>query len=234
MADLPLIFNSLGMYLLAVLFPIIAFYMGYLIVTRSFDNMGFSEIEAIVIVFVSYLFGSGILDNYSGISFADIPLFTYHVFWVVGISLGGAIIPVVLSVYLSMKHKIRPWWILLGVACVALVTFFVTSPDPDKGIVAKFPLWIFPVFTASIISVLLYWKEKKKAAPLAYIIGTLGVLIGADVLHLISLLNFEIHSTRNAVIGGANVFDMIFITGLLAVFVDSLFMYQGKRKKKET
>ncbi len=105
--------------------------------------------------------------------------------------------------------------------------------DPEKGIVSTFPLWLLPIIIASIVSIIFYWKEKHKAAPLAYVIGTLGVLIGADCFHLISLLENEIHTTRSAVIGGANVFDMIFITGILAVFLDGLLIFQQKRKKGE-
>jgi uncharacterized membrane protein len=107
----------------------------------------------------------------------------------------------------------------------------VTHPDPEKGIVSTFPFWLLPVVFASLISIFFSWKEKRKAAPLAYVVGTVGVLIGADVFHLITLLNFKIHSTRNAIIGGASVFDMVFITGILAVFIDGLFLYQEKRKK---
>ena len=36
---------------------------------------------------------------------------------------------------------------------------------------------------------------------------------------------------RTAVIGGASVFDMVFITGILAVFLDGLLIIQKKRKK---
>jgi uncharacterized membrane protein len=75
------------------------------------------------------------------------------------------------------------------------------------------------------------WKEKKKAAPFAYTIGTLGVLLGADGFHLMGLLQFETQTMRIAVIGGASVFDMVFITGILAVFLDGLLIIQKKRKK---
>jgi len=79
----------------------------------------------------------------------------------------------------------------------------------------------------------LTWKYKRSsAAPLAYISATFGVLIGADFLHLITLLQTEIETTRNAVIGGANVFDMIFVTGILAVMIDGIILYEQKRKNK--
>jgi len=197
MVDAASFLNLLGGYVVVVLLPLLAFYIGYLIITKAFHQMGFSSWEAIVIVFVSFLLGSGIADGVAGIRFSNIRLFTYNSYWLVGINVGGALIPFILSVYLSI-----------------------------------FPLWLVPVVCASLFSVIFYWREKKKAAPLAYTIGTLGVLVGADMFHLFGLLENELHTSGNAVIGGANVFDMVFITGLLAVFLDSLFMYQHKRKKE--
>lgn len=220
-------------YLFLILLPILVLYFVYLIITKAFNDMGFSTVEAILIVFVSFLLGSGIIDEYIGINVSNIPLFRYQTNWMVGINVGGAVIPIVLSIYLFIKNKIKPFRILLGIGIVTLVTFFVTSPDPEKGIVSAFPYWILPIIVASGLSILLTWTEKKKAAPLAYIIGTLGVLLGADGLHLMSLLQYETQTMRSAVIGGASVFDMVFITGILAVFLDGLFILQKKRKKDE-
>ena len=78
---------------------------------------------------------------------------------------------------------------------------------------------------------ILCWKEFKKAAPLAYISGTIGVLIGADFLHLWQLLNIPISQEANAVIGGADVFDMVFFTGIIAVLFDGLFMFRQRKNE---
>ncbi len=227
------LFSQLAGYLFVILLPILALYIVYLIITKAFHDMGFSSLEAIVIVFVSFLLGAGIIDGYIGISFSNIPLFTYHEYWMVGINVGGAVIPVLLSIYLSLKNRLKPLQVFLGIGIITIVTFLVTYPDPEKGIVSTFPLWILPIVIASLVSIFFCWKEKRKAAPLAYIIGTLGVLIGADCFHLISLLENEVHTTRNAIIGGASVFDMVFITGILAVLLDGLLIFQQKRKKGE-
>jgi uncharacterized membrane protein len=59
------------------------------------------------------------------------------------------------------------------------------------------------------------------SAPIiAYISGTLGTLIGADILNLkkISQLGAPVAS-----IGGAGTFDGIFLTGILAVLFSSIF-----------
>jgi uncharacterized membrane protein len=56
------------------------------------------------------------------------------------------------------------------------------------------------------------------APVIAYVSGTLGTLIGADLLHLrqISKLNAPVVS-----IGGAGTFDGIFLTGILAVLLST-------------
>ena len=73
-------------------------------------------------------------------------------------------------------------------------------------------------------------RNYRQAAPLAYVAGTIGVLIGADFLRLPELLSYSIEKTTYAVIGGANVFDMIFITGILAVILDGVLMYVEKKE----
>jgi uncharacterized membrane protein len=224
-------FNQFIGYLFVILLPVLVLYFVYLIVTKAFNDMGFSSLEAIIIVFVSFLLGSGIIDDALGISFSNIPLFRYHTNWVVGINVGGAVIPILLSVYLALKNRLNLAMVLLGIGVVTMVTFLVTTPDPERGIVSTFPYWMLPIVAASVFSIIVSWKERNKAAPFAYTIGTLGVLIGADGLHLMSLLQHEAEPTRIAVIGGANVFDMVFITGILAVLLDGLFIIQKKRKK---
>lgn len=226
------LFNQLAGYLVIILLPVLALYIVYLIITKAFREMGFSSLEAVVIVFVSFILGSGIIDGSTGIRFSNIPLFVFQNDWVVGINIGGAVIPIALSIYLSVKNRLKPLHLLVGIGSISLVTFFVTYPDPEKGIVSTFPWWLLPILSASVISILFAWTEKNKAAPLAYVIGTLGVLIGADGLHLMSLIQHEVHSTRYAVIGGAHVFDMVFITGILAVFIDGILIVQKKRKKE--
>jgi uncharacterized membrane protein len=222
------VLTQLSAYIFYILLPLLALYIVYLIITKAFKDMGFTSVEAIIIVFVSFLLGSGLFDEYVGFSFSNIPLFTYEN-WIVGINTGGAIIPIILSIYLTIKNKLQWTRILMGIVIVAIITYFVTFPDPQRGIVSTFPFWLLPVVFASIASITLSWNDKHKAAPLAYISGTIGVLIGADVFHLMQLLGYEISTKTPAVIGGANVFDMVFITGILAVILDGILIYKEKR-----
>ena len=61
--------------------------------------------------------------------------------------------------------------------------------------------------------------SRRFAAPIAYIGGSLGVLIGADLLNLGQLRSL---GASVASIGGAGTFDGIFLTGVIAVLLASL------------
>ena len=217
-----------GLYILYILIPILALYFGYTILTKAFRYMGFSPIEAIIIVLVSIIFGFPIIIF--GINISNITLFSYNG-WIVGISTGGAIIPILLSLYMIIKKKIRLRYIGLGIFIVTVVTYFVTSPEPEKGIVSYFPYFLLPALFACVSSIVLFWKDVIRGAPLAYISSTFGVLIGADFLHLPELLKYEPTKVgTRAIIGGAVVLDMIFITGIIAVLVYGILMYKQRYK----
>jgi uncharacterized membrane protein len=220
--------TQIVLWILYISLPILALYIAYLILTKAFRYMGFTSIEAIIIVFISFLFLFEI--ELFGINISNIHLFSYDN-WRIGINMGGAVIPILLSIYMTIKKKISLNHVGIGIFIVTIIAFFITRPVADKGIVASFPYWLLPAIFASLISVILSWKNFKKAAPLAYISGTVGVLIGADFLHLPELLGFSIEKTTPAIIGGAVVFDMIFITGILAVILDGGIMFRQRLKE---
>jgi uncharacterized membrane protein len=92
---------------------------------------------------------------------------------------------------------------------------------PGLGIAV--PLFAPPLVTAVVALIL----SRQRAGPLAYISGSLGTLIGADLLNLDKLQGL---GAPIASIGGAGTFDGIFLTGLLAVIYASLF----RRRDGET
>ncbi len=127
----------------------------------------------------------------------------------VALNLGGAIIPALLSIYLLIKHRLYlPG--LAGVAIVSAVLFWMAKPTEGVGITV--PVLLPPLITA-LVALLL---APEAAAPLAYIAGTLGTLIGADLLHLGALQGMH---APVASIGGAGTFDGIFMIGLLAMLL---------------
>ena len=125
-------------------------------------------------------------------------------------NLGGALIPAILSLYLLIKNRAVRARGLLAVAIVAFVVHLLAQPVHGVGI--KVPIFT-PPLVAVVVAMVLSWRQ---AAPLAYIAGSLGTLIGADMLNLgkVQGLGGPIAS-----IGGAGTFDGVFVTGILAVLL---------------
>lgn len=128
---------------------------------------------------------------------------------VIAVNVGGALIPAILSLYLLMKNKLYSRGVV-AVAVVALVTHQLAYPVRGVGI--SVPTFV-PPLVAALAAMALGWR---RAAPLAYIAGSLGTLIGADLLNLgrIQGLGAPIAS-----IGGAGTFDGVFLSGIIAVLL---------------
>jgi uncharacterized membrane protein len=125
------------------------------------------------------------------------------------VNVGGAVIPVILSIYLLVKHELYEQS-LFAVVIVTLVVHTVARPVPGVGIAV--PIFIPPLITAIVALALCRWNP----APLAYIAGSMGTLIGADLMNLSKLRGL---GAPVASIGGAGKFDGIFLTGLVAVIL---------------
>jgi uncharacterized membrane protein len=136
---------------------------------------------------------------------------------VVALNLGGAIIAGMVSLYLVVRNKL---WVqgLVTTACVAAVCHWLAHPVPGLGIAVPI---LVPSLAAALAAILF---SRWHAAPLAYISGSLGTLIGADLLNLGEIPGL---GAPVASIGGAGTFDGIFLTGILAVLIASLTPIRG-------
>jgi uncharacterized membrane protein len=131
---------------------------------------------------------------------------------ILAINVGGAVIPIMLSVYLLMRYRL--WGPgLIAIAVVAFLVHQMATPVPGVGIAV--PTFAPPLLAAFVALVL----SRRYAGPLAYIGGCIGVLVGADLLNLGKLQTL---GAPVASIGGAGTFDGVFLTGVIAVLLASL------------
>jgi uncharacterized membrane protein len=138
-----------------------------------------------------------------------VPLVTAWPGTVLAVNVGGAVIPTLMSSYLVLRYQL--WFkAAIATAVIAFVIHAMATPVPGIGIAVPV---LAPVVATAILAFIL---SREYAAPLAYIGGSMGTLIGADLLNLdkISGLGAPVAS-----IGGAGTFDGIFLTGILAVLV---------------
>ncbi|MFN3477593.1 MAG: DUF1614 domain-containing protein [Candidatus Methylomirabilales bacterium] len=128
---------------------------------------------------------------------------------VIAVNVGGAVIPTLLSLYLLVKHGMYGRG-LVGVAIVAAVAHWMAQPVRGMGIAV--PIFVPPLVAAGTALLL----ARQSAPALAYIAGSLGTLIGADLFNLGKIQGL---GAPIASIGGAGTFDGIFLTGILAVLL---------------
>ena len=149
---------------------------------------------------------SGEIVDFFGMRYV-VPLVLAYPGTVLAVNVGGAVIPTLMSAYLVIRYQL--WFkAALAIAAIAFAIHAMATPVPGIGIAV-------PVFVPVVVTaVLAFILSREYAAPLAYIGGSMGTLIGADLLNLdkISGLGAPIAS-----IGGAGTFDGIFLTGILAV-----------------
>lgn len=125
---------------------------------------------------------------------------------VVAINVGGAVIPILVSLYLIGRFRLYGP-MLIGTAVVAFVTHELAEIVPGVGIAV--PVLVPPLAAAGVSLVL----ALRRAPPVAYVAGCMGTLIGADLANLgrIATLGAPVVS-----IGGAGTFDGVFLTGIIA------------------
>jgi uncharacterized membrane protein len=125
---------------------------------------------------------------------------------IIAINVGGALLPLILSLYLFLRSSVR-WRMVLGIAVVAAIVHSLAQIVPDVGIAVPM---IVPPLAAAVVSLVLAFR---RAPPVAYVSGSMGALIGADLSNLqrIGELGAPVVS-----IGGAGTFDGVFLTGIIA------------------
>ncbi len=138
----------------------------------------------------------------------NMPAFTGQT--TIAMNVGGCMVPIIFSLFLLLNNPLPILDVLLTITIVSAISYFSSRPIPGIGI--GMPFLVAPLIAAAAALLI----NPGLSAPLAYIGGTLGVLIGADLLRLKDIRRM---GTPLAAIGGAGTFDGIFITGIVAVLL---------------
>ncbi|MDD1660155.1 MAG: DUF1614 domain-containing protein [Methanomicrobiales archaeon] len=205
------------------------------LIGTTFAKLGFSWREVLLILGVT-LVGSFVniplttiqghpiviqtrYDHFFGM-FYRIPVSTPTT--TIAVNVGGAVLPLLISAYLLFQSVAMTGrtlvlsFSLLGMLVVAGVTKMTSRPVRGLGIMTPF---FIPPLTALLCGLALsaLAGSPEMGAPIiAYASGTLGTILGADLLnlHRIRELGAPLVS-----IGGAGTFDGVFLSGLIAAFL---------------
>lgn len=217
-------FSPLHLFIIIFLIAFILAVIQIGIMTIAFDKLGLSPNSALLLLFSS-LVGSMI----------NLPLFQvdaeqrthqppplmfrgllrhamreFHGKTTIAVNVGGCLIPFIFTIYLIEHSTLTFFQLLLSVLIVSTICYFFSRPIAGLGI--GMPIFIAPL--AAAITGMMIGGEQ--SAPLAYICGTLGVIIGADLLRLNDIRKMGVPI---ASIGGAGTFDGIFLTGIVAALL---------------
>jgi len=151
---------------------------------------------------------SGQIVDFFGMQYV-VPTATRWPGTVLAVNVGGAVIPTIMSTYLVMRYQL---WLKSAIAIAVIALIIHSMATPVHGIGIAVPVFA-PVVATAILAFIL---SREYAAPLAYIGGSMGTLIGADLLNLDKIGGL---GAPVASIGGAGTFDGIFLTGILAVLL---------------
>ena len=176
---------------------------------------------------------------------AEVPIYTYRevrfffVTWrvpqvemgvrrtVITLNVGGAVVPMLISAYLVLfsipacsVDVVSSYVKLLVVMAVVAVTTHRSSRIV-KGLGIATPMLGPPATTALVTLLIDLVSPMSCPTQIAYVGGTIGALIGADLMNLGKLPEVE---APMASIGGAGTFDGIYLTGIMSVLLVLLLM----------
>jgi len=197
--------TSLWLFLPLVALTLLAFaafvFLFYKVMSFSFRRMGIPRhlvIPALVAILIGGLFNIPIWRSGSV---------------TVAVNVGGAIIPLLISFYLLRKAPLLKT--ALTAIAVASVSGVLTQVDANAGIHLHFGYLILPVTAVSVALIL----ARRDAPQVAFISGTIGGIVGVDLLHLGEFIDLGVTYMS---IGGRGVFDGVFTTGIVAALLAGL------------
>jgi len=133
---------------------------------------------------------------------------------IIAVNFGGCVVPTGLAIYQLLYLAAAGASTLLALLVAAgvniAVCHFVARPVQGVGILLP---GLVPAAVAAFLAVIFAPSD---AAPVAYIAGVAGPLIGADLLHLREI---EESAVGIASIGGAGTFDGIVLSGIVAAYL---------------
>ena len=133
---------------------------------------------------------------------------------IIAVNVGGCVIPTLVAIY-ELGYIVAvgaPVLSALLVACTANTLACYAVAEPVKGVGIVMPGFVSPLIAA----VIAMFMAPEAAAPVAFIAGVVGPLVGADLLHLRDVTK---DSIGVASIGGAGTFDGIVLSGIVAAYL---------------
>lgn len=223
---MPLIVILCGLFFFALFGLVIAHYI--LVDTARHDETSWYEILGYgVIIVLALLFFEAF----------EVPLLSDPLS--IDLNIVGGLVPIMVSAFLLLRLGIPARMAFVTILGTAFV--MVPAVTVEGGsIMAYFPFWLIPAMVSVLFALhFLPSLGEERSLGLAYVGGTMGSLIGGDLLNLPIVIDSGV---RRIELGGAGILDFVFLTGIVAVVVmwsyiritDAYDRHVGTNKERES
>lgn len=179
--------------------------------TRVLIAVGLTRVEALLVAALAPL-----------LVLVDAPLGQLSANVSLAANLAGCLIPsaVAIKVILERRVPFAECFFLVGVAIV--VSYFSSHVEPDRGVLLQYrvPSVVVGVLAAGLLYHAGASGRTGVAGAAAFSAGALGVVIGADLMHLGELATGA--GTGRVVLGGAGLLDGILLVAILSAAIGEL------------
>ena len=142
--------------------------------------------------------------------FVDAPLGELTPGMALAANVAGCLLPVAVSVKVLAERRL-PALETFSLVALGIVTAFLASHvEPGRGVLLQYRI---PALAVGVVAAALFHKHPERAGAVGFAAGAIGVLVGADVLHLRELA--DLGGAGRVILGGAGLMDGILLVALL-------------------
>jgi uncharacterized membrane protein len=125
----------------------------------------------------------------------------------------GCLVPMAVGIKIALERRV-PWPEALILVSVSIaVSYLASSVVPSRGVLLQYRI---PALVIGVLAAGLLYRQPERSGAAAFATGGVGVVIGADILHLNELTG---GGAGRVVLGGAGLLDGILLVAVLAAAV---------------
>jgi len=181
--------------------------LGLYLLIEAFKSVGFTVHETLVL-----LPGSIVAFRF----IPNIPIFAQGNA-VLCFNVAGCLIPLLVSWRVLKTGRAPLWACIIGVVIVSIIANHLSSFAPGRGVIISD---IYTPSLAACLTSIALSRKWKQVGPVSYVSSSMGILVGCDLLRLREILSYPAPTTTYVTIGGAGIFDAIFVAGIVAIMMD--------------
>jgi len=127
----------------------------------------------------------------------------------------GCVLPLLVAVkVVATPRRLPVLEAIIAVGVAILVAFLSSHVVPERGVLLQYRV---PALVIGVVAAALFHSSPERAGAAGFAAGAIGVLVGADLLHLRELA--QSGGAGRVILGGAGLLDGILLVSLLAALV---------------